>query len=136
MSFYYESIKKHEENLKLREGNLEGSGNGKYILLLICCLNWGNLFEIKKKHPLTQLPLSQMLFFISTAIARQNLQMSDACSLQFRRISCLVQSQCCQLILHFNVSYVQLQFRHDSPFHMDWLCPCLRDTRNKEEYLD
>ena len=103
----------------MRDGKLEGSGNGKYISLLICWLNWGDLFEIKKKHPLTQLPLSQMLFFISTAIARQNLQMSDACSLQFGRISCLVQSQCCQLILHFNVSYVQLQFRHDSPFHMD-----------------
>jgi hypothetical protein len=56
-----------------------------------------------------------------------NLLMSDVCRVQCRHISCLVQSQCCQLILYIQGSYIYLQFRHNTPFLMDWLtdCPCL-----------
>jgi len=48
VSLYYGSIKKHEGSLKLRDGKLEGSGNGKYILLLICWLNWEICSKLKR----------------------------------------------------------------------------------------
>ena len=53
-----------------------------------------------------------------------NLYNSDACSMQFCHISCLMLSQCCQLNLHTNGTYTHLQCRHNCPFHMDWLTVC------------
>lgn len=66
-------------------------------------------------------------------ITCSNLQMSDVCLVQCRHINCLVQSQCCQLILHIHGSYIQLEFRHNSPFHMGWLSVCVFLTHGTRE---
>lgn len=83
----------------------------------------------------TKMHLSQKNFFKSPLIFCRNLQMFEFCSLQFSHSISVVQSHCCQLILHIKVNYAQLKFRHDDPFNKDWLCPRLLDTRNKENTL-
>jgi hypothetical protein len=81
-----------------------------------------------KEHPSTRMSPSHRLSLKSLPITCCNLQMSDVCS----HVSCLVQSQCCQLIFHINVSYIQLLFRHDSPFHTY----CVRVFLNMEQGSD
>jgi hypothetical protein len=110
--------------------------NWNYFVICNFRLKWENQLDRQIQHPSTQIALSQIIFWKSPHTTCLNPKTSDSCSLQSRHISYLVQSQCCQLILHINVSCIQLQFRHNSPFYVDWLCPCLVDMRKNEQCLD
>ena len=98
---------------------MAGSWINNILSIFSFSVKCGNLYERQNEHPSTQMPHSQKFPLKSTIITCRNLQMSDVCSAQIRHISCLVQSLCCHLILQVNVRYIQLQFRHNSPFHMD-----------------
>ena len=128
--------------------NVSRNTSGKWILgrqlasswinntLSIFCfiVKWGNISNFKMNF------LQLKCHFRNTApqitlITSRKLQMSHVCSVLFRHISCLVQLQCCQLILHINGIYRKLHCRHDSPFSTSWLSESSWNTE-QEEYLD